>query len=273
MKKIPASFIRLLLEAAFLVVVAAAVAIADLRPLAIVLVMAGAWTLVALVERTASRGRAVRRDDAAVVEDDEVARVPVLPSESPDEPETEGEEQTAMIDEHPPQPSPEPVPDPQPEPTPEPIPEPSPIPEPVPGPQLIVDDAVGWPQPDPELEPPQPWPERAEDFDPVPARSPALQAVASPPPPQPPPPQPQPAPVDDGVLAFTPRSNGPRRWNIWDLERLARDGIGLDAARDEERALLLMQLRQFAGADGILPESFDPLVRESFGELIGTARR
>ena len=59
----------------------------------------------------------------------------------------------------------------------------------------------------------------------------------------------------------------PREWNIWALDRLARDGAGVDAARDEERALLLMHLREFAGPDGLLPPSFDDLVRESFGEL------
>jgi hypothetical protein len=64
----------------------------------------------------------------------------------------------------------------------------------------------------------------------------------------------------------------PREWNIWVLERLARDSAGVDAARDEERALLLMHLREFAGPDGMLPASFDDLVRESFGELgaVGT---
>ena len=63
-------------------------------------------------------------------------------------------------------------------------------------------------------------------------------------------------------------SGRPREWNVWELDRLARDGAGVDAARDEERALLLMYLREFAGPDGLLPVSFDDLVRESFGELI-----
>ena len=63
----------------------------------------------------------------------------------------------------------------------------------------------------------------------------------------------------------------PREWNIWQLDRLARDGAGVDAARDEERALLLMHLRGFAGPDGLLPASFDDLVRESFGELVAVA--
>jgi hypothetical protein len=81
------------------------------------------------------------------------------------------------------------------------------------------------------------------------------------------------APEPEGVLAFVPRANGPRQWNIWELERIAREREGADSARDEERALLLMELRQFATADGMLATSFDGLVRESFGELIGHAAR
>jgi hypothetical protein len=84
---------------------------------------------------------------------------------------------------------------------------------------------------------------------------------------------PEQAPVATTVLP--PASEGvdePREWNIWELDRLARDGAGVDAARDEERALLLMHLREFAGPDGLLPGSFDDLVRESFGELAAAGR-
>ena len=65
----------------------------------------------------------------------------------------------------------------------------------------------------------------------------------------------------------------PREWNVWDLERLAREGAGSDAGRDEERAFLLMYLRDFAGPDGLLPTNFDGLVRDSFGDLIAGSRR
>jgi hypothetical protein len=64
--------------------------------------------------------------------------------------------------------------------------------------------------------------------------------------------------------------SGPRQWNLWDLERLTRDAAGEDAARDEERTFLLMYLREFAGADGLLPVDFDGLVRDSFGDLVGS---
>ena len=62
---------------------------------------------------------------------------------------------------------------------------------------------------------------------------------------------------------------GPNRWNLWDLERLVRENSGGDVARDEERTFLLMYLREFADADGMLPIDFDGLVRDSFGELVG----
>jgi outer membrane biosynthesis protein TonB len=63
----------------------------------------------------------------------------------------------------------------------------------------------------------------------------------------------------------------PREWNVWELERLAQAAGGGDTARDEELTFLLLELRQFANADGQLPVDFDPVVRESFGELIYTA--
>jgi hypothetical protein len=31
-----------------------------------------------------------------------------------------------------------------------------------------------------------------------------------------------------------------------------------------------MYLREFAGPDGVLPDDFDSLVRDSFGDLVGT---
>lgn len=62
-----------------------------------------------------------------------------------------------------------------------------------------------------------------------------------------------------------------REWNLWDLERIARERAGDDVVRNEERAYLLMYLREFATADGILPADFDGLVRESFGDALDRA--
>ncbi len=89
------------------------------------------------------------------------------------------------------------------------------------------------------------------------------------------PPEPDPAveigaetPVDPTVVQLPMR--GPRAWNLWDLERLSRADAGRDSFRDEERAYLLVYLREFASADGELPIDFDGLVRESFGDLVTT---
>ena len=66
-----------------------------------------------------------------------------------------------------------------------------------------------------------------------------------------------------------PARTEPREWNLWELERVARDAAGADAARDEERSFLLMYLREFADPDGMLSVTFDPLVRETFAEVLG----
>ncbi len=68
------------------------------------------------------------------------------------------------------------------------------------------------------------------------------------------------------------RDSTPRVWNIWELERLAGELNG-DVAAEEERALLLLHLREFADASGDLPVEFDPLVRDAFGAgLAGLVR-
>jgi hypothetical protein len=72
----------------------------------------------------------------------------------------------------------------------------------------------------------------------------------------------------DRVVAFPPANDSPREWNLWELERAARDHGGDDVARNEERSYLLMYLREFAGPDGTLPADFDALVRESFGDVL-----
>jgi hypothetical protein len=79
------------------------------------------------------------------------------------------------------------------------------------------------------------------------------------------PPEPEPAPVPAaGVI----RIGIPRQSNVRDLERVAREHAGADPVADEERTFLLMYLRDFAGADGLLPADFDDLVRQSFGGLV-----
>jgi hypothetical protein len=78
---------------------------------------------------------------------------------------------------------------------------------------------------------------------------------------------PEPEPEVDSRAQQLPAE---RAWNVWKLERLARAGTPTSAVLDEERCYLLIYLRQFASADGMLPVQFDPLVREAFAELLGT---
>ena len=48
--------------------------------------------------------------------------------------------------------------------------------------------------------------------------------------------------------------------------------LGLRLAAAQERALLLMSLRQFANASGDLPVDFDALIREAFGSALDELR-
>jgi hypothetical protein len=61
-------------------------------------------------------------------------------------------------------------------------------------------------------------------------------------------------------------AGGPGEWNLWELERRARDYAGGSPVREDWRAMFI-HLRDFASSDGSLPGRFDPLVRESFPEL------
>ena len=85
-------------------------------------------------------------------------------------------------------------------------------------------------------------------------------------------PEPEPLPPAAERVVELPIRAEPREWNLWELERVARDAAGADAARDEERSFLLMYLREFADPDGMLPVTFDPLVREAFGDVLGAVR-
>jgi hypothetical protein len=221
--------------------------------------MAGAWLLVATIEWGISR---VRRPAAAPVaapaelptvqafaplpETTAVVAAP-RPLEEPAAGRSEPVPEPAPKPEVTPGPSPEPQPGPSPEPEPEPAGEPAP-PEPVPDQPPVTIAAVPDPEPEPEAEPLPP---------------PVVVEPAAP----------EPAPEEPRVVAMTPRSLGvPQRWNLWELERVAREQSGADAIRDEERSFLLMYLREFADADGVLPTSFDGVVREAFGDALDAVR-
>lgn len=128
--------------------------------------------------------------------------------------------------------------------------------------------AAAHPQPDREQAPqPEPQPESEPAAPPV-VLAPVPDLPPEPPAAPEPQPEPQPAPQPETVVPI-PISSEPRRWNLWDLERLTRASHGQDELRDEERSFLLMYLRDFAGPDGLLPIDFDGLVRDSFGDLVG----
>ena len=100
----------------------------------------------------------------------------------------------------------------------------------------------------------------APPLEPEPEPEPVARTVAEP--------EPTPTPETARVLAFTPANDAPREWNLWELERAARDHGGDDVAQAEERSYLLMYLREFAGPDGVLPADFDGLVRDAFGDML-----
>jgi outer membrane biosynthesis protein TonB len=118
--------------------------------------------------------------------------------------------------------------------------------EPAPSPEAVV----------PPLPPPFVLVEPAPVPVPVPVREPEPEPEPVAPPPAAPPPSP--FPVE------------PREWNLWELERIAREHAGADPARDDERTYLLLSLRDFAEPDGNLPVEFDQLVRDAFGDLLQT---
>ena len=105
----------------------------------------------------------------------------------------------------------------------------------------------------------------------------APEPVAPLPPPEPEPepelePEPPPPAAQEEPAVAPPAPAEPREWNLWELDRVAREAAGADVARDEERSFLLMYLREFADPDGMLPVTFDPLVRETFGDVLGAVR-
>ena len=126
-------------------------------------------------------------------------------------------------------------------------------------PQPSVETREAEPSPEPE-----PEPEQARE----PERRRIVSVPALPPEPEPEPELEAEPEEPDRVVAFLPANDSPREWNLWELERAARDHGGDDLARNEERSYLLIYLREFAGPDGTLPADFDALVRESFGDVL-----
>jgi hypothetical protein len=216
--KISLSVVRFLAESAFIVLIAAATAVAHLDKLWIALSVGGAWLVVAMVERTALEDRSALHH----------GRLGFL-FPGPRAADPRGNE-ASRAEEHPPPPIPEPE-----EPPPEPAP---PAPEPQP----------------PTPEPAEPIPQLKSVPPPTP-EAPAAGADGS-------------ADLDEPAVTRLQINQEPREWNIWELERVANESVASDGALHEELGFLLLELRQFANAEGRLPVSFDPVVRETFGDLV-----
>ena len=261
------SIFRLLALAGFLLTVALALWLAELRPLWVIIVMAAALLVAWTIEWLSWRQDMLRLGTETVTVGEEEAFALVPPPLAP------------PVPAEPVAPVPDPVQEapsaPEPEPEPEPVPVETPAPEP-PVPSLRPSRS----RPRHRLRsrsrsrklllrpsrPPSPWRR---------APRPVLRPV---PPPPPPPPSGAPAPVpvrpaaSRDVIDMRLRATvQPRRWNLWDLERRARDEAQRDPLRYEEWSYLFVHLRQFATPDGSLPVEFDDLVRESFGELLEQA--
>jgi hypothetical protein len=253
----PSARVRFAFEAAFLVLVAAGAALAELRPLAIIVLMAMAWLLVALIERASSREPARTFADIDEPVASETAAEP-MPAVEPSEAyrwlfwrrgRARIEElpfPTASLEERPSRSHVRRL-------------EPEREPEPA-----AAATAVAAPEPEPSAPGPA-----------VTKRPLELPGLEEPPAPTVPPPPPR------TRFAFRARPAEPpvpppppvppaKEWNLWDLERRAREQAG-HAPCDEEWSALFTHLRVFASTDGVLPKEFDGLVRESFGELIEAA--
>jgi hypothetical protein len=185
---------------------------------------------------------------------------PLAPTRPEAEPPSESERPSEP--EHRPEPASQPEPEPEPESGPEPPPPTPPEPEPAPPPP---------PAPGPPPEPVFAAPIRKElpptRAEPLRSRLLRLRSVPSPRPE----PAPEPAaaaPANPSVVEFRPRTTEPREWNLWDLERIAREEVREHPERRDEWSYLFLHLREFAQADGSLPTEFDGLVRESFAGML-----
>ena len=294
---LPPARTRFAAEAVFLILVAVGAALAQLSPPAIIGLMLVAWLLVALIERASSREQA--RALAGAEEMDASGMVGAEPEEEAEEPAEEQRPRvaayrwlfwrreraaveplaapTASLEDRPsranvrriePEPPP-PVIEIEPErvvteivAAESPPPGPAVTKRPLELPGLEDQETVRPTAPPPAKAPPAEPPDEA----PAPSAPPVVEA-----PPEPPPPVERPrAPVPEPPRAPPSPRPPAREWNIWELERRAREQAG-NPLRDEEWAALFMHLRQFANADGVLPTQFDDLIRESFSELIQAA--
>lgn len=107
---------------------------------------------------------------------------------------------------------------------------------------------------------------REPEQPPTPAAPPGSQVVADPPPLATFVPLPEPVEAVPAPLPPPPASEG--RWNVLALDRLVEQRGHEFPDRVEEWTSYLYSLRAYATPDGSLPANFDPLIQETFGELV-----
>ena len=294
--------VRFVALAAFIALVAFSLWLADVGNVAVVVpVMVLAYLIAATYELLAWRSdafvadREPARPGARMLEtavpEPASAELPPEPGAPLPEPGVPGPPSPER-DPLPPEPGPappegEPDPEPQPELTPDPMPEPQPEPEPEPTPEAPPRQE-GAPPRQEGAPPTVSRPRRRFSIRKRPSESPAPDggdepaeqkpaAVEAPRrrerprlvpalPREPVATAPTEAPATN--VAQLRRRSEPREWNVWELQRLARDATRREPSRAEEWSYLFVHLRGFAGPDGALPREFDGLVRESFGELL-----
>jgi hypothetical protein len=74
------------------------------------------------------------------------------------------------------------------------------------------------------------------------------------------------APMKPPAVEARPDENG---WNLNQLEGLVEQSAAAFPGRIDEWRYYLLYLREFANVNGVLPRSFDWLVGEAFGDLLG----
>jgi outer membrane biosynthesis protein TonB len=230
----PRSLLRLLALAAFILTVALALWLLEAEWPVVVLVMALAWVFAATFEWAAWRQE--RPGSLSAPSEPAAPAEPVVPST--------------------------------------PAPEAAPLPSP-----LLVAPPERSPE-DAETPPEEAEEQARPAAPPQPSERPPLRPVPTPPPSPAPSTTPPPAAArparssaSSGVVDLRTRATvQPRHWNLWDLERLAREELHGDPLRLEALSYLFVHLRQFATPDGSLPTEFDGLVRESFGDLLEQRR-
>lgn len=105
--------------------------------------------------------------------------------------------------------------------------------------------------------------ELAERAGEVSAREKELAAAAAAPAPEPVQPEPVPEPS-----APTSSGTATAAWNLNDLEKAVQARTNVPPEQGEEWRTYLFLLREHATQDGVLPRSFEPLIREVFAEVL-----